>query len=324
MYSKIYILGAGFSKAFCSSIPTMKVLLNNISDENEDFKGLSDYIKEIQQKGNNTSDFDDVENIVSYILSYENYCDYQEELVFMKIRSQLIKYIYRKLNKYGPDKEKVDQLKKFIRYCAEKKILLISFNYDLFIENVCKQINEENLDSPINYNYGIRLNPNPFKTEEIIDGGSFNAHELELLKPHGSFNWRSLKDTKNINYEDVIEIDEERDAIFSKDAPLYIPMTNSKSKYYNGNYYKIIWKKIRYYLNNADEINFIGYGFPKTDFDDLIIFLDYKQKIKNIVICYDTQEKEEEGELERLKKIFKDSTIHNCDAIDYIKQMNTK
>ena len=90
---------------------------------------------------------------------------------------------------------------------------------------------------------------------------------MEILKPHGSFNWFSLKQLENSNIEDIILVSQKDEYIeLYNEIPLYVPMTNTKHKYFNGNFYKIIWKKMKYYLENSKEINFIGYGFPRTDF----------------------------------------------------------
>lgn len=315
LYDKIYILGAGFSKAFCSDMPTIKDLF--LDKEKNKFPKLFDMIDRIKENGNYYFDFKNVESLVSYILSKEIFYSFEEEKSFAEIKYELLKYIHASVNEYEPNEKTFVLLKEFLKYCAENKILIITFNYDLFLEKAIDDIGEN-----IRYDYGVSLKSSPYETEKINIGSYADELKMEILKPHGSFNWFSLKQLENSNIEDIILVSQKDEYIeLYNEIPLYVPMTNTKHKYFNGNFYKIIWKKMKYYLENSKEINFIGYGFPRTDFDNLVFFCEFKEKIKDIVIYDEKEGVEREENTKRLEQIFDKSNIEINGAIEYIKKI---
>jgi len=59
-YKKVIVLGAGFSKALCSSMPLIKDLLENIEEDSL----LKSFVSKAKAK---LHDYFDVENFASYI-----------------------------------------------------------------------------------------------------------------------------------------------------------------------------------------------------------------------------------------------------------------
>jgi len=152
-----------------------------------------------------------------------------------------------------------------------------------------------------------------------VDGSDLSEKKIELLKLHGSFNWFSMSKSDDADIDDVISLERnDINDIFMGDVPFFVPMSNTKHKYFAGNFYKLLWKKMKYYMDNAQELDFIGYGFPKTDFDNLMLFSFYKEKVKNIVISKTTEDKETKR---RLEKIFSSAQVHTDGAIKYIERI---
>jgi hypothetical protein len=46
----------------------------------------------------------------------------------------------------------------------------------------------------------------------------------------------------------------------------------------------LLWSKADYYLKNAQEIYFLGYGFPKTDMNNLEFLLRHRERFKKVVV----------------------------------------
>lgn len=311
-YNKVIFLGAGFSKSICNEMPLIKDLLNDLKPGSK----LNEFISNIKSKMG--SEFD-VENCVSYILSKEIFYSEKENIEFYNLRYELLEHIYLKIKQYKPNYN-LNIMEKFIYYCIKEKVLLVTFNYDLFIENICnKMISKQQSNCSPVINYGINIKKNPYSQENIFDGELFSNKEIELLKLHGSFNWFNINHFDNANINDIIKLEEDNElSFFSDKIPYYVPMSNTKYKYFAGNFYKILWNKMKTYLDYIDEIIFIGYGFPKTDFDNLMFFINIQEKVKEIII-YNTDEDIENKE--RLQRIFTNAKVHTNGAIQYIESL---
>lgn len=317
-YNKVIVIGAGFSKGLCKKMPVIKDLLDGIEKGSK----LDNFINKIKEELN---DYYDVESCVSYILSREIFFNDKENIDFYALRKELLRHIYDKIKSYEPDEKYMNIMKKFLYYCSDENVLLVTFNYDLFIERICEYLNENKndaYDGDIKVRYGIRLEDSPYQEGKIIDGGNFSDKHIQLLKIHGSLNWFNMIDNESANINDIIVAnDEEIDVFFKENTPFYVPMSNTKYKYFAGNLFEILWKKMNNYIDDADELNFIGYSFPKIDFDNVILFNKYKEKVKNIVI-YNTDE--DIKNKERLEKIFTKAEIHTDGAIEYINRLVSK
>jgi len=308
-YKKVIVLGAGFSKSLCSSMPLIKDLLENIEENSL----LKSFVSKAKEK---LHDYFDVENCVSYILSREIFFNDKEDIEFYTLRKEMLKHIYNEMKNCEPDEDKMEIMGKFLYYCDKENILLVTFNYDLFIEKICKKLCEK---EKFRVKYGIKLNQDPYQESERVDGSDLNEKNIEILKLHGSFNWFSMSKSDNADIDDVISLEQnDINEIFIEDVPFFVPMSNTKHKYFAGNFYKLLWKKMKYYIDNAQQLDFIGYGFPKTDFDNLMLFSFYKEKVKNIVISKTTEDKETKR---RLEKIFSNAQVHTDGAIKYIERI---
>lgn len=311
-YKKAIVLGAGFSKALCNSMPIVSDLFADIPKKSI----LGKFVNNLKMQ---LGDSFDVENCISYILSKEIFFTDKEDIEFYTLKRELLKYIHMQMKSYKPDNDKMDLMKKFLYYCIEENAILITFNYDLFIEKICSYLNahdETNHKYNLVVNYGIKINESPFNLTSRITFGNIIDKHLQLLKVHGSFNWFNIKDSESADISDIVSLDDsEVNDIYQNKTPYFIPMSNTKHKYFSGSFYKTIWSKMNYFIKNAEDITFIGYGFPKTDFDNLVFFSSFKDKIKDIVIYNSSKDLEKKKSLE---KIFTTSRIHTDGAVKYI------
>ncbi len=315
---RIFILGSGFSKSFSAKMPTMNDLTERLFNLNdEEFKTLIQFVQNIYQKSNQLDEFRSIENIANIIFSKRIFRNFEEEMDYEKLKFELIKFIYKEIQKQEIDRNKADTLYKFILKCsndlrANKHDLIFNFNYDLIIENLLN-LKQENR---IELSYGLKFERYDTQNETALKDPKNGT--LELLKLHGSFNWFRAKGSESNDIRNIylLHKTDPMYTIHSNDIPTYIPMTNVKALFLTGTLYNTLWSKAVEHLNECDEIIFIGYGFPHTDLNNLSLFLDYREKIRYINI------KKGQGihRLDRLYQMFGKEVIYNMDAKNFIEQ----
>ena len=320
-YSRIYILGSGFSKSASGKMPAMKQLTSMLKEEKNrgKYDSLIDYVNLLRERSNDCEELTSIESISSLVLGKSVFYNTTETLYFEYIKNQLHNWLFEAINISAPE---IDQDKKvivsdFIRKISledgtEGNTLVITFNYDLLIERLIHGM----MADEICIDYIVKLN-----RYSDLDKCSVlnNISRFRYLKLHGSFNWFRSPGGINYNLNNIYLVEDsdiERELIHYNDIPVFIPMTTSKMIYKHGSFYNALWNIGERYLDLCDEINFIGYGFPVTDIDNLQFFLKYKKKIREIVVF------EEDLLLKkRLEKIFESSSIINSDALEYIESL---
>ncbi|MCQ2604319.1 MAG: SIR2 family protein [Spirochaetia bacterium] len=285
------------------------------------YKELWDTVSYYKKQSNN-SELLSVENVTSLILGRQIFYNNDMHLHYRILKNQIIHWLYEKIDTaaHNVDNDKIQGVIDFIKGCAigdrnGRKSLVMTFNYDLLLERLFNQY----IASPaLNMNYVVKLR-RYFDT----DFGENNMSKelqgtFQYLKLHGSFNWFRSPGSQNTNFDNVFLVtdsDQSRDLIHYDDTPVFIPMAYVKGIFLSGSFYNILWNIAWRYLETADEIIFLGYGFPATDLDNMVCFLQFKDKIKHIVI------KENNDKIQRLNNIFGSEKIINMDAYDYIVNM---
>jgi hypothetical protein len=123
--------------------------------------------------------------------------------------------------------------------------------------------------------------------------------------------------TEDFNLHNVFCVREDSDdyEIHKDDTPVYIPMAHSKDSFLSGTLFSTLWARASNELEKCDEIHFIGYGFPETDLNNLLYFLDYKEKIKTVVVY-----KIPDVACRRLSRIFSQNVVVTSDAKTFINE----
>lgn len=315
-YKKIYILGSGFSKSASAQMPAMRELTEMLRRGNDKkYPQLMEFINDLKTKSNDSKELTSIESISSLILGKELFYNNNMYLHYKILRNQLLHWLYEKIDNsaHEADAAKIPVITQFIKKCMTpgNKSLIITFNYDLLIERLFNKLDSKKF----RLNYIIKLN----RYFDYENESELGKEVFEYLKLHGSFNWFRSPGSISTNINNIYLVkdsDNERDLIHHNDIPVFIPMAYSKSSYMEGSFYNVLWNIAQRYLELAEEINFIGYGFPVTDADNLAFFLDYKNKIKHIIINEDVDFK-----IKRLEELFGKDKIVNIDAADYIRKI---
>jgi len=322
-YRKVYVLGSGFSKSISSTMPTMKDLSVSLLglSQSENYDELANFIDEIKKVSGNHEAVCNIENISSIILLKSLYYNTEEKIYYDILKHQLLRWIFDRIEAHTPtiDQDKRKELLRFFESCSfseEDKTnvrpsLVITFNYDLLLERLLSNTTSKSWS----VDYIIRLNH--YLNNYYPDPKKPNSRNISYLKLHGSLNWFTAPGAPRIDLSHVFQVDDHdpsMNLIHHKDIPVYIPMAFSKSQFLEGSLYNVLWNIARRYLEECEEIVFIGYGFPQSDIDNLFYFLKLRSKISEIVI----KEKEDSERTAKLKQLFPDSKVINQDAFEYI------
>ena len=91
-------------------------------------------------------------------------------------------------------------------------------------------------------------------------------------------------------------------------------MAHAKESFLRGSLFNLLWSKADYYLKNAQEIYFLGYGFPKTDVNNLEFLLRHRDRFKKVVVF----EQKDHPDLLRLQKLLGEALVVSADAKSYL------
>ncbi len=304
-------------------MPTIKDLkkrLISLDPSEANFGELVRYIQNLTDLSNNDPALTSFESICHLILSKPFYFNSDEELRYYILRTQLLRWIHSRIENEEPtiDRKYRSDVIDFLEYSScscspavqEGESLVITFNYDLLLERLLKN----NKNRVCRMNHSVRLNT--YRDMVRDEGRSSSDLVFEYLKLHGSFDWYLAPSSDSINISNTYHVefdDHNRELIHKGDIPVFVPMSFSKTKYLKGSLFNILWNKAVSYMDAAEQIHFIGYGFPASDNDYLELFLKYKQKVRDIVLFDKPSQK-------RAERIFENARVMHMHAGEYLKQ----
>lgn len=289
MAKTLFILGAGFTKAFIDeaflSIDNGHVppdLIEKYRQTTHPYaRGILDY--EIAQGV-------DIERLMTRLHTcmphdFEKKCTQELELLYHDIKDNFI----NRLQKLKDETiELPEKLKHFAQWYIRNEADCISFNYDDFLDHALWDYQKVTHDALFpgkhwhpDSGYGFFCRPanSCIRDQNLIMGSS----AMLLLKLHGSINWRiklgasdpyqldsilhyekwipQLFDKDNrVMYDDPVKIENH----LKPERLLVLPVLQ-KTDIVEQPIFQRIWAEAFNRLNNADRIVFIGYSMPKTD-----------------------------------------------------------
>lgn len=296
------MLGSGFSKSFCPKMPTLRdlneLVPQGISDEYPHFR---DYCNRFLDLCNGQREYLNIETLATSILSAQIFPGERERLYHASLRFELLRFIANAIRHDDAlDEDSARILRNFLKRCVnsaegDRDTLLLSFNYDTLIESAI--YSDEELSRKVSVDYGVRIEPADRSASRIATG-----HTVDLIKLHGSLNWFPIKGVNDgLDLKNVCQVEpgDRSFPIYCEDTPIYIPMAHAKESFLRGSLFNLLWSKADYYLKNADEIYFVGYGFPKSDMNNLEFLLRHRERFKKVIIY----EKTGHPDLQRLESL---------------------
>lgn len=267
---KVFLLGAGFSKAVNSSYPllqgrdslTEKVIEK--FDESYEKQSLVKHLDELPPVLHKN-----IEELLTYLNTDFPWKTKTQKKQNEALYEALTNAIVEEINSVPKNLRNMDSyLVNFIRQVNKKRYPVITLNYDTLFEELTQKYYEpQHSNEKIRYGDLYQI---PIMDLHNRLGGSFwgsrnhNVHLCShLLKLHGSTNWYFSEMNNTLYYEqDLIENEK-----YIKDdlIPYIIPPILDKNSFYNHQLIKVLWEKTHKYLETADEIYVIGFSLPQTD-----------------------------------------------------------
>ena len=278
----VFILGAGFSKAIHSKMPTLKELSHEVINRlhrldftiptplNEMEKNIELWITYLSQRQ-------------PWLTEYDN--DYNRSLAG-RIRNLIFEVIDERTSLASKSITPA-WLSELIETWHHKQATVISLNYDTLIERTAKNVR---VSDKVKRILAKQMYPPYFADVQARSGvglwGEGKIDTFLFLKLHGSINWYySGRDDfwgETILYSEDLPSGHEvwQEKCFrrpqSQDKePLIIPPVLEKTTYFNNETVKKLWQEAGFELKNATRVYIVGYSLPTSDIGMLFFFKNH-------------------------------------------------
>ncbi len=265
----VYVLGAGFSKEAGFPLSTdftkdkeFDYLKEKLKNEPKLVSKLEKIQSYVRYRIHNNFCSPSIESILNHVITaqylfMESMTEKRKPYSAEKILDNLLWYITKNLKEKTMDSKDnlLEEYETFLKKICKKDNVIITFNYDLVIENILKLLKKE-------YHYGV--DERHSKNSRLI------------LKLHGSLNWIYCKKCGPVNRHDkIITFEPDTKEICplcksDKIRPILVPPMMAKDKQYNDKYFGPIvretWSLAREVLSDATRIVFIGFSMADEDY----------------------------------------------------------
>lgn len=299
MSKTVYVLGAGFTRAF---LPDAPLLVDHYDINREKFAPFSPANEILDMEFSRRTDGRiDLEHLMTRLdggmpYDVDTGVDAQLSLLLSDVKASFIKR-FQQADLSALHKE---ELERFAKHCVENGNHCITFNYDdlldkaLFDANPLYEVDDAAERGEIAYwhpdgGYGFFCKPSEVCVSDV--GISMDKSAMLLLKLHGSMNWRIRKGYSRPYVIDAIVHHKEwgkrewLDIAFGEYRPrnediefhletdaFIVPPVLMKSGLTEQPLIKAIWGKAHAVLSQAVRVVFIGYSFPVTDIAATFLF----------------------------------------------------
>ena len=279
--SKVFVLGAGFSRAISTEMPVMDQLSGHVRSElnTRGERPIPGVDKPLAMN---------FEQWLSYLIEAPPWLTGAERALnrwgFITLTDTIYDVLWtlqlRALMTPCPD-----WLQALVRYWQANSCTVITFNYDLLVEIAHAVYTKRALASM----YSVPITFMDAR-DSMVFGREKTDEGLTLLKMHGSLNWRySGPDSPpgdivyEVGYEStgnsavsisrasewgvraVSRSVEDGWPAGSDRVPMIVPPTTVKSPYYVNQTLRLVWRQAAHALRNAEELVLMGFGLPPTD-----------------------------------------------------------
>lgn len=306
--SKVFFLGAGFSKALNDNFPLLTDLMNENGNENiQNYLGkgsLKTHYDELS-----TTIKENVEELLTYLSTdlpwKSDITKHANEALYFAI-SDFISKKFIKLSRETQINQ--DIFNDFARYILNRhgEYNFITLNYDTLLEDLliknCPQQNKFEYEDFYQY---------PMSTLNSRTGHPKWARSKhtdtapKILKLHGSANWfwAGTSPADNIYYSNGNESDTVKAGL----KPYIIPPVMDKNAFYNHIAIRFLWQSAEQLLKEANEIYIVGFSFPPTDISVRFLF---KSALRNSQAKIFIINSDKMGKLKkRYEEIFKENCV---------------
>ena len=273
----VFILGAGFSKAIATQMPTMVELGAEVREKLAEVTDLSSAIPD--------SLGDNIELWMTYLSQPQPWL--REPTIDLhrslggRIRQSIAAVIEERTAQASASLAP-DWLCRLIRSWHRREAVVITLNYDTLVEKAARDLR---VSEKISALLPADIYPPYFANIASRSGaglwGRESGRAFRLLKLHGSVNWyysgREDFHGETIFYSDVPEFGPARDEaaryassrrlrdMAADKETLLIPPVAEKTTYFNNETVRGLWKDAAAALQDAAALYLIGYSLPISD-----------------------------------------------------------
>jgi hypothetical protein len=287
MSRSVYVLGAGFSHNFNrETFPLIRDFLRTakasfIYQPEDQHQQLASVISKYFADPL----YPDIEKVLSFLSApaLHNRTIPHEHRSIMY--DELVEIIVRVLSVASESQADSDNTSetysRFALHLVDGKTTVITFNYDLLIENLLRHTNQWGTYD----GYGVDIPlvddamPTPRHTFVRQPSQLITGPEITLLKLHGSINWgwpTIFQDKSDAIYQlpldegvsmDDFAVQTDIGSPFTMYfKPAIIPPILDKSFWLRNPTFRVLWNMAMEAIDNASTITFVGYSLPATDF----------------------------------------------------------
>lgn len=307
MRKDVFFLGAGFSKFIVPNMPLMYDLGNHIVK--------NEYLKEFHN-----SEFVKTKNVESFMSYLSEEYPFESESVQLRKKAafkDVSGLIFDLIGSYGTvcEADNVDVLS-LMGAIIERKVPLITLNYDLILEGCIKRkLNFMGRSFEVLDSY-----PAPFTSLASRSGlgamSNYPKDQPKIYKLHGSINW--FYSGRSSYYGESIFVRSEG-ALWDLRAdkvPLIIPPTYSKTSYFNNETIRHLWTSAAKEIVAAERVILFGYSFPSSDSVVKTMLQNCIRAEAEIVVV-----NPDSNVLERVRSYFPDNNVSGkSDGSEFVKE----
>ena len=275
----VFILGAGFSKAISSRMPTMKELTAEVSKRIKDSElKLPLPLRDCEDRGRELES--NIELWMTYLSQRQPWLDESFNQYNLAVATRIRRYIKQIIEQSTLDsmESAPTWLEPLIGQWSTLQVSAITLNYDTLVERAAGALSNPD----VNNGKGIALSqiyPPYFSNimSRVVE--QLGAHPLDTftyIKLHGSVNWyysgREDFYGETIFYSDVspwglkLQDFEGKARLLAGDKEtLIIPPVAEKTTFFNNETVRRLWQEASDHLGGAARVFVIGYSLPKSD-----------------------------------------------------------
>ena len=286
---RVFVTGAGFTRAVVPSAPLLVDDFNNDSLE-DTVRGLPNASRLLnRERSKHPEGHIDIERLMTRLDALMPY-DYADEAgnaanEYGFFLTELKRAFLNRLREARQGDIEDEQLDRFAKYCADNRCRCVTFNYDNFLDEALERTGQWN---PYRgYGFFCRSSSDGITSFSVGEMGS----HLLLLKLHGSINWRP-----KLGYANPVALDSithhhgwsgsDLDSHHLEPEPVIVPPVLSKASLVEQPVLRLVWSRAFTELASAHQVTFIGYSFPTTDIAVRTLFAEAMEDLprENITI----------------------------------------
>ena len=191
--STVFVLGAGFTKAFLPMAPLMEDDYDGeaLAERFRPFRYASRILeRELNRDPDSRINIERLMTRLDGRMPYDSYRAAEEELLLLL--SEVKRAFICRLEKAKQGHKHLSELTAFARYCLENEVTCVTFNYDdVLDERLCSEAEFRKAYWHPDVGYGFLCRP----SWAAVGGDALYVGEVSmaLLKLHGSVNWLPIR-----------------------------------------------------------------------------------------------------------------------------------